>query len=366
LLSSGLVLLFVPLCTHRMENIDKDCFFLENSENLLAAEKSAQPPPKPNSPEDAWQQMNERRKQKAIEDARAEKILNPYGYPLVEPETMAHYPALANAVKTMQRIWSYAPRLNRQDVVSPEDWNAFKKAVGISAEENAFQYGRYIFKGHVKKEDVSIPVEIAHLKTGCKAAGGLFLILGLWALCGTYLPRSGGIRVGRRSAIIIWDVIIVLVGSLFTWWFLEFVLANFFQTATEWGEDFAVGMGVFWVALAYPALALITTAVSSQTLGITREVITLKGLFGANTVKWSDLENIRVSQAFSPRRVGGIWAPHRVMKILEINAKGSALRVLEPPCASTKKKIISALMEHAPEQIKPGITTLAKEWLSSW
>jgi len=359
LLSSGLVLLFVPLCTHRMENIDKDCFFLENSENLSTAEKSARPSPsKPDSPENV-------QKQKAMEDASAEKILNPYGYPRIKPETMAHYPALADAVKTMQRIWSYTPRLNRQDAVSPEEWNAFKKEVGISAEEDAFQYGRYIFRGHIKKESVSIPVEVEHLKTGCKVTGGLFLILGLWALCGTYLPRSGGIRVGRRSAIITWDVIIVLVGSLFTWWFLEFVLANFFQTATEWGEDFAVGMGIFWVALAYPALALITTAMSSQTLWITREAIMLKGLFGADTVKWSEVENISVSQAFSPRRLGGIWAPHRVMKILEISAKGSILRVLEPPCASTKKKISDALLEHAPEKLKPSVTAMAKEWLSS-
>lgn len=368
LIPAGLVLLFVPLSTNRMGETEKDFLFLENSENLIA-DKSAEtgpPSPKPDSLEDAVQQMNERRKQKALEDTRAEKIINPYGYPRINSEDLNRYPALDDAVKTMQRIWSNIPRLTRQDAVPLEEWNAFREAVGISAENNAFQYDRYIFKGYVKPENVSVPVEIKHLKLGCKVAGGLFLILGLIALCRSYVSPSGGIRVGRRSAIIIWDVIIVVVGALFTWWFLEFVLAKGFQTATEWGEKFAVGMGVFWVVLVYPVLALITTATSIQTLWITRDTIVLKRLFGATTVPWSDVESIRVSQAYSPRKVGGLPAPHRVMKILEISAGTATLRVLEPPYASTKKEIIGALMEHAPEKIKPSITTMSKEWLSAW
>lgn len=269
LLTAALVLLFVPVTTHRMEAGARDFLFLENSENLLAAKTSTSTEPpaaKPTSAAEAWQQMNERQKQKALEDARAEKILNPYGYPRINPEGLNRYPALADAVNTMQLIWSATPRLTRQDNVPLEEWNAFKEAVGISTEDNAFQYDRYVFKGQVKPDRVSVPVEVKNLKTGCKVAGGLFLILGFWALYGTYLPQSGGIRVGRRSAIIIWDVIIIGVGVPFTWWFVEFVLSKGFQTATEWGEHLAVGMGVFWVVLVYPVLALITTAMSMEWL----------------------------------------------------------------------------------------------------
>ena len=125
-------------------------------------------------------------------------------------------------------------------------------------------------------------------------------------------------------------------------------------------------MGIFWVVLVYPVLAFITTAVSLQTLRVTCDTIVLKGLFGTAAVAWPEVESIHVSQACSPRKVGGLHAPHRVMKILETSAGASTLRVLEPPYASTKKKIIAALMEHVPEKIKPGIVAMSKEWLSLW
>ena len=179
LLPGGLVLLFVPLCTHRMGDIEKNFLFLENSENLIASDmptETGTPSAKPDSLQEAVQQMHDRRKQKALEDARANEIINPYGYPRVTIEELDRYPAIADRVKTMQRIWSAVPRLNRQDTVSLAEWDAFQEAVGISVNENAFQYGRYIFKGYVKPGSVSVPVEIKHLKIGCRVAGGLFLI----------------------------------------------------------------------------------------------------------------------------------------------------------------------------------------------
>ena len=369
LLPAGLVLIFIPVCTHRMGEAERDFLFLENSADLLAAEKPAaaqSPPTESDSLEEKLKWVNERRQQKALEASRAAEIVNSYGYPRIQPKDLVPYPALADAVRTLRRIWAGIPsRLNRQDTVPIEEWNAFKEAVGILDEDPAFQYERYIFRGHVKRESVSVPVEVKGLRTGCNVTGVLFLILGLLVLCGSYAsPPGGGIRVGRRSAIIIWDACIMGVGAVFTWWFVEFVLAKSFQTATEWGEDFVVGMGVFWVVLVYPVLALNTTATALQSLWITSDTITLRGLFGANTVKWSEVESIHVSQVFSPRKVGAIPAPHRVMKILKISAKGLTLNVMEPPYASTKKEIISALMQHAPEAHKPRIEVASKEWLA--
>lgn len=371
LIPVGLVLLFFPLSTHRMGEAERDFLFLENSEDLLAVEKPAvaeSPPAEADSMEEKIKWMNERRQKRALEESRAAEVVNPHGYPRIRPEDLAPYPALLDAVGTLQRIWAYIPsRLNRQDEVPIGEWHAFREAAGLSEEDQAFQYGRHIFKGHVKAESVAVPVEVTHLRVGCKVAGALFLFLGLGALCGGYTrPPDSGIRVGRRSAIIIWDVAIILVGLVFTWWFVEFVLAKGFKTATEWGEDFVVGMGVFWVVLANPVLAMITTAMSSQTLWITRDAMVQKGLFGSSSVRWADLEGISVANAFTPRKAGGVPAPHRVMKILQIHGGGSSLRVLEPPYASTKKLILETLAEHAPDEWKERIADVAKEWLSQW
>lgn len=371
LLPAGLVLLFVPVCTHRMGEAERECFFLENSADLLAVEKPAAAeslPAESASLEDKLKQANERRRQKAQEDSRAAEVVNSYGYPRIQPEDLAPYPALSDAVRTLQHIWAYTPsRLNRQDAVPLEEWNAFREAVGIADEDQAFQYEHYIFRGHVKKESVFGPIEVKNLRTGCHVTGVLFLILGLAALCGSYAsPPGAGIRVGRRSAIIIWDVCIMGVGTVFTWWFVEFVLAKVFQTATEWGEDLTVGMGLFWVVLAKPVLALITTEMSFQTLSITRDTLLLKGLFGSSTVTWAELEGIAVTHAFSPRKVGGVLASHRVMKMLTIHGGGSTLRILEPPYASTKKLILETLAKNAPEAWQERIATAGKEWLSKW
>jgi len=367
----GLVLLCVPLSTHRMGQAERDFLFLENSEDLLAVEKPAgaeSSPAESDSLEEKLKRMNQRRQKRLLDEARAAEVINPHGHPKIQAEDLAPYPALLDAVGTLQRIWANIPsRLSRQDAVPIGEWNDFREAAGLSEEEPTFQYGRYIFKGHVKAESVSVPVEVPHLRAGCKAAGALFLLLGLGALCGGYTrPPDSGIRVGARSAVIIWDVAIILVGLVFAWWFVEFVLAKGFQTATEWDEDFVVGMGVFWVVLANPLLALITTSMSAQTLWITGESVVQKGLFGSSSVRWADLEGIVVARAFTPRKTGGVPAPHRVMKILEIHGGGSTLRVLEPPYASTKKLILETLAGHAPNEWKERVAAVAEEWLSKW
>lgn len=367
----GFVLLLFPLSTHRMGEAERDFLFLENSVDLLAVEKpagAASPPAEADSLEEKIKWMNERRQKRAQEEARAAEVVNPHGYPRIRPEDLAPYPALLDAVGTLQRIWAGIPsRFNRQDAVPVGEWNAFREAAGLSEEDGAFQYGRYIFKGRVKAESVAVPMEVTHLRAGCKVAGVLFLLVGLGALCGSYTrPAGSGIQVGRRSAVIIWDVAIILVGLVFAWWFVEFVLAKGFRTATEWGEDFAVGMGIFWVVLANPVLALITSAMSAQTLWITGEAVVQKGLFGSSCVRWAELEGIAVARALTPRKAGGVPAPHRVMKVLQIHGGGSTLRVLEPPYASTKKLILETLAKHAPAQWQERIADVAKEWLSQW
>ncbi|MFH0879997.1 MAG: hypothetical protein V2A34_09810 [Lentisphaerota bacterium] len=371
LLPAGLVLLFIPLCTHRLGEAERNFLFLENSTDLLAVEKpthAESPLAESDSLEERVKQMNERRQQKALEDARVAEVVNSYGYPRIRPEDLAPYPALSDAVGTLQRIWASIPsRLNRQDAVPIKEWYAFREAAGLSEEDQAFQYGRYIFRGHVKRESVMVPIEVKNLRIGCKVTGVLFLILGLAVLCGSYAPSSdGGIRVGKRSAILIWDVIIIIVGIPFALWFLDMVFAQVFHTVPEWKENITWGMGLFMVVLANPVLALITTAMSYQTLWITRDTIALRGLFASSTVMWAEVEGMAVSQAFSPRQTGGVWAPKRVMKILEINGGGSTLRVMEPPYASTKKLILETLAEQAPEQWQERIATVSKEWLSKW
>ncbi len=369
LIPAGLVLLFVPLSTHRMGEAERDVLFLEIRETLAdpeKAEETGSPPSEPDSAENPLQQMKKRWKFLSEAETLAAAPLNPYGYPRIQLQDLTTAPALARQLRIIRVAPSNFPRPIRLESVPIEEWDAFRAAAGITSANNAFQYGKFIFEADVKSADVYGPVEVKHLKIGCKAAGGIFLLVGLFALIGTYAPAFGGISIGKRSAIILWDIIIILLGGPFTLWLVDMLLALIFQTAPDWGEDFAKGMGVFWVALTNPAVALFVTATSLQTIRITPENIQLKGLFGASSAAWPEVESVSVSQMHSPRKVGGKWAPHRVARVLVISAGDVTLRVMEPPYSSTKKQIIGALMEHAPEKVKPSIEQASKEWLSYW
>lgn len=284
------------------------------------------------------------------------------------PENLAATPALQAAVQEIVadldlfgKPWSYV--LPRPDI-PPDEWTSFQL---LHAPDGTFLYGNRVFQGRISAETVLIQTEVPHLRTGVRIAGGVFVLLSLLALAGCHAaPPAGGIRVGRRSAIILWDVIIIAVGVPFSLWFLDMLFAHVFQTAPEWKEDIPWGMGVFMVVLANPVLALVTTALSLQALWITRESIVQKGLFGSSAVTWTKLDGIAVAHAFTPRKAGGAPASHRGMKMLEFHGDGSTLRILEPPYASTKKLILKTLAEQAPDEWKERIATAGKEWLSKW
>ncbi|MGD9780829.1 MAG: hypothetical protein AB7V14_01610 [Kiritimatiellia bacterium] len=332
LFPAGLVFLFIPLNTHRSGYAERDAVFLGV-------------PARP--------------------DGNVAEAPSP---PALTPENLAATPALQAAVQEIVadldlfgKPWSYV--LPRPDI-PPDEWRSFQL---LHAPDGTFLYDNRIFQGRVSAETVPIQAEVPHLRTGGRIAGGLFVLASLLALAGCHAaPPKGGIRVGRRSAIVLWDVIIVAVGVPFSLWFLDMLCAHVFQTAPEWKEDITWGMGFFMVVLANPALALITTAMAAQTLWITRDTLRLKGLFGSSTVTWAELEGIAVSQTHTPRKAGGLPAPHRTMKILEIQGGGTTLRVMEPPYSSTKKAILETLAANAPDEWRDRIATAGKEWLSPW
>ena len=373
LIPAGLVLLFIPLSIHRSEWIEKDFVFMEISETLAAATPAAAkpaPPPANGSMESVSQQLKEQQRILSEENSNAATISNSYGYPTIQQQDLTPYPFLEGKVNDMMRLlglWRQEHiRLKRLDSVPIEEWAAFKKAFLDDTDKAAFQYGNRIFKGHVESDRASIQIEVEDLKIGCKVTGGVFLFLSFFALYGIYAPPSKGIQIGKRMGMVIWDIIIMGVGIMFTWWFLDFILVKYFQTDPIWGDETVVGMGIFWVALVNPVMALIATATAFQTLWITREDITVKGLFGQRVITWSDVESIQLSEFFVPRKVNGILSSRKVAKVLEIRGEFSSLRILEPPLASTKREILNTLTEYASEELKKTIPDLSKEWLRVW
>ena len=183
--------------------------------------------------------------------------------------------------------------------------------------------------------------------------GIILLLLSLLLLRGLYMLPSKGIQIGKRKIMIIWDILIMTIAIFFTSGFFDGMLTHYFQTSSVYGDvQMALFMGIFWITLANPIMALFTTATAVQTVWITQKGITLKGLFSQKFIVWSEVENMRVSEYYSIRKLHRFYAPRKLMKVLKIYGVTSTLRIMEPPLVSTKKEILDMLMLYAPEVLK--------------
>ncbi len=371
---AGLALLFLPFNTHRLEQIEKDFVFLKITETFISKTLKEVAPPNfvsGDSGENATQQvlkyLEESQKALSEESSNDTDIINPYGYPVINLQKLTAYPALQKQIEWMVRTPAselMPPR--RLDDVSIEEWMVFKSAFAVNT--NAFQYGKRIFKGHVDSDFTSQKVEIENLRLSTKVAGGIFLFLGLFTLHGMYRRASSeSIQIGKQSAIVIWDIVCIGIGIIFTWWFLDAMLVKYLQTDAVWRDEQRVlFMGTVWVVVGIPVMALFTTATAIQTLKITRENITVKGLLGESTLAWSNVENIQLTEYFSPRKISGFFSPRKVATILKISGGPVTLNIMEPPFSSTKREILYTLTEYAPDELKQTILDLSVKWLSVW
>lgn len=374
LIPSGLALLFLPLNTHRTEDVERDFVLLEISE-LLAEETSNKNIPV--APENLdgkklLQYFNELQKVVSGEHSSVATTTNQYGYPIIQKQTLANYPVLLEHIDHMLQIdrWSEkqirSSRLENEQV--EKEWNAFKKSFLDDTNGAAFQYGNYVFKENVKSGYSSIQVEIKNLNIAYKVTGGLLLLLGLFAWRGMYASPAKGIKIGKRSGMILWDCIVIGFGVFFTWGFLDALSAKYYQTSSVLGDEpMGLFMGAFWVTFGNLVMALFVTTTAIQTLLITREDITVKGLWGKKKLTWSNIQDIQLTEYFVPRKVYGVFTPRKVVKILKISGRDSStLRIMEPPFSASKKEIINKLSEHAPPELQQTILEQSKEWLSIW
>ena len=113
-------------------------------------------------------------------------------------------------------------------------------------------------------------------------------------------------------------------------------------------------------------MALFVTATALQTIWITAEGITVKGMFSRKYIAWSEVETIQLTDFFSARRIHDFYAPRKVAKILEIRGSASTLRIMEPPVSSTKNEILILFTTFAPKSLQGTISDLSSKWLSVW
>ena len=373
LVPAGLVLLFLPLNTHHTEMVEKDFLYLKMSESLVGEVKTKPQIVSPENPteENLIQYLQELQGVGSAKNSTVATTTNPYGYPIIQEQTLAAFPALLGQIKHMIRraSWNQKKKLASRldDIQVEKEWGTFKKSHLTDTDGVAFQYGNIIISEYIKSDYASVQVEIEFLKVSRNVVGGIFLFFGLLVWRRMYALPTNGIKIGKRSGMILWDFIVISISVFFTWALLDSLLATYFQTSSVLGDvQMGLFMGVFWVAFGNLVMALFVTATDIQTLMINAEGLSVTGLFGKKFLDWSGVEDIRLAEIYSARQVGSFFAPRKLTKILEISSGSSTLRIMEPPFASTKKEILNTLIANAPEKLQESIMGLSRQWLSVW
>jgi hypothetical protein len=104
---------------------------------------------------------------------------------------------------------------------------------------------------------------------------------------------------------------------------IDLLFMKLFETGMG-TEEFIQFMGVFWVFLGIPAIALFISASAAQAVTINGKGIYLNGLFSKTFVSWDDLKDIEVSEIHSVKKAGGITAPKQLLKIMRFDGETSS------------------------------------------
>ena len=245
--------------------------------------------------------------------------------------------------------------------ISVEEWERMKGAFLFSDNnQTSFLFENTLFRGVVRHDYGHVKAPIPGLALGRKIAGAASLIMGLLLMMSLYLKKQG-IMIAKTWSVLLWDIIVICFSVFFLYGAIDLLFMKLFKTGMG-TEEFIQFMGVFWVFLGIPALALFISASAAQAVTINEKGIYLNGLFSKKCISWDDLKDIEVSEIHSVKKAGGIIAPRQLMKIMRLEGETSSITLMEPPLKSTKKRILDALFTHAPEKWKAIIKEQGKVW----
>ena len=389
LIPAGLLLLFAPLHTFRDTYLEKDFVFLI-AEPVSSEDKNVEPLPlltreqlKPYSQilttvlarkervetyrpshkiaddvlglESLGNTLSQMDGVSPEEGEKYKKDLDQRRKSIRESENEIHKIRLTG-FSYLQKQWE-----TEATAISIEEWEKMKGALSFSDNnQTSFLFENTLFRGVVRHDYGHVSLPVPGLALGRRLAGAASLIMGLLLMTGLYLKKQG-IMIAKTWSVLLWDIIVICFSIFFLYGPIDLLFMKLFETGMG-TEEFIQFMGVFWVFLGIPALALFISASAAQAVTINEKGVYLNGLLSKIFVSWDDLKDIEVSEMYSVKKVRGITAPRQLMKIMRLDGETSSITLMEPPLKSTKKRILDALLTHAPEKWKEIIEEQGKAW----
>ena len=199
---------------------------------------------------------------------------------------------------------------------------------------------------------------------GLRILGAVALILGLIAGRGLYRQAlTPGISVCSPTTILAMDAIFVVFLGLCWVPIVDFLLMRILGSEPIVDEAQFYLMSVVCAILVTPILGMYITALSVQRVIVDANGIRVRSNLSDESFPWDKLTEIRTSDFYVPVGRVGMLLPRRAARVLRLEGDGGSATILEPSTKSGKHRIITAMLQHAPEALHKRIQEAGENWL---
>jgi hypothetical protein len=199
---------------------------------------------------------------------------------------------------------------------------------------------------------------------GFRILGAVALIFGLIAGHGLYRQAlTPGISICSPTVTLAMDAIFVVFLGLCWVPIADFLLMHIFGAEPIVDEAQFYFMSVVCAILFTLILGVYITAMSGQRVIVDANGIRVRSNLSNESFPWDELIEIRTSDIYIPVGRVGMLLPRRVARVLRIEGDGRSATILEPSTKSGKHRIISTMLQYAPETLHNRIREAGENWL---
>jgi hypothetical protein len=230
-----------------------------------------------------------------------------------------------------------------------------------------------LFTGRIEDRIESSARDTAWSRGVIRGVGAAMGIAGLCLLLASYRLAAArrGIPVGSPALAVFTDVIALIWGIVFVGLMVDaFWVGPLGQTSLlglepEWPSDQAI-TGLHFVAfpavvLALPLLTLFFTSLTCQRVQVDSVAITLRGALGSRSMPWEALRRIEITEQRNPFAFTVVDF-RRLQRVLRLESDGDEMVIHEPAGKDRKRRILSALLENAPDEARADLERAREQW----
>jgi len=242
-----------------------------------------------------------------------------------------------------------------------DEWVSLNKTLNTSPEKADFRIGDYLIIGSSEKLTERVSMNIEWFKIGRYLFAAVFLFTGLFAMRGIY-RKCPGINLNPGWTAIIGDGIFILFVSFGAYCLIEYGMSKSFEM-TSFIDD-PVVRGICSIAyLPFTAFcALFAANQFSQSVEVENEGLRLHYPDGSKVLIWEDIQGFDLKESYTIVSRVGVMLPRKLQTKLIIQTTGGMTSLVEPGFKETKRRLISAIKDKAPERLQSDLEKVSEAW----